>query len=189
MERKQSGSLAVEQILSDNSKIRSKALTQIYTECFPIVRQYVYKNNGDLDEAKDLFQETITIVYHNLSEHKFRGESSLNKYVIGIARNLWLLKLRKKTPLTVELEGQSIVNEDAPEELNTHLLSHVLSHLNKGCRAILKSFYYDDESMENIAKKLNLGSAQAAKTKKLRCMKKLSSLIEGFGLKGHDFRQ
>lgn len=178
-----------ERILSKNPQQRAAAFKLIYSKCFPKVRQYILKNSGTHEEAKDLFQEAITITYYNLLNDKFRGESSLNQYLIGIARNLWLLKLRKKTLPLTPLEGQQFVVEPSPEQINIDLLNRVIAQLNEGCRAILKSFYYDDESMENIAKKLNLGSAQAAKTKKLRCMKKLSTLIEGFGLKGHDFRQ
>ena len=187
MGEKRANSLTIAQILSNNPKARSKALTQIYNDCFPIVKRYVTKNNGGLEAAKDIFQETITIVYHNLSKDKFRGESSLNKYVIGIARNLWLLKLRKKTLLTVELEGQQIITEEAPPQLDTHLITHVLKQLNQGCRSLLKSFYYDALSMEEIAKQQNLGSAQAAKTKKLRCMKKLAGIMKDHGLEKHHF--
>ncbi len=176
-------------ILNGNSKDRAKALKLIYSKCFPIVRSFVTKNSGTSEEAKDLFQEAISIAYYNLSENKFRGESSLNQYVIGIGRNLWLQKLKKKTLPTTALATEEFWEEEMAEPVNEHLLSFVISKLKEGCRTILKSFYYDGESMESIAQKLKLGSAQAAKTKKLRCMKKLSSLIEGYGLKGHDFRQ
>ncbi|OEK06901.1 RNA polymerase sigma factor [Roseivirga misakiensis] len=187
MGEKEKSSKLVERILSVNPKKRSTALTQVYNECFPMVKRYIVKNNGSVEEAKDIFQETITIVYHNLIEQKYRGESALNKYIIGIARNLWLLKLRKKDVPTVTIDGQHSLTQEPDEKLDTHLVSYVLEHLNSGCRNILKWFYFETQSMEEIAKNLNLGSAQAAKTKKLRCMKKLASLIKEHGLEKHHF--
>lgn len=179
----------VDLILNGNSKERANGFRLIYSKCFPIVKRFVLKNSGTIEEAKDLFQETISIAYYNLSENKFRGESSFNQYIIGIGRNLWLQKLKKKTLPTTPLATEELWEKETAEPVNEHLLSFVISKLKEGCKTILKSFYYDGESMESIAEKLKLGSAQAAKTKKLRCMKKLSSLIEGYGLKGHDFRQ
>lgn len=187
MEIKRDSSI-IDNILSNNRQDRSKALGQIYEQCFPRVKKYVSKNHGDLEAAKDLFQETITIVYHNLSKNRFRGESPLNYYVIGIAKKLWLSKLRKKEILTTQIEGiESVFTEEMSDQVDISLLSNLLAELSFSCRVILKNFYYDSWSMEKIAEDQNLGSAQAAKTKKLRCMKKLSALARKYRLEKHHF--
>ncbi|GAB5525235.1 MAG: hypothetical protein Roseis2KO_31070 [Roseivirga sp.] len=179
----------VKRLLSGNSRQRSEAFHLIYSKCFPKVRAYVLKNSGSLDEAKDLFQETITIAYHNLLEGKFRAESTFYQYVVAIARNLWLMRIRKQTLVTTPLEDTQIATNDTEQVVNSGLINHLLASLGESCRSILKSFYYDGEKMEEIAASHNLGSAQAAKTKKLRCMKKLTTLIKSHGLKNHHFIQ
>ncbi|KYG79640.1 RNA polymerase sigma factor [Roseivirga echinicomitans] len=180
--------LLVDNILSKNLRLREKAFLFIYRKCYPKVKQYVLKNSGNVEAAEDVFQEAISITYFNLLENKFRGDSSLVHYVIGIARNLWLHKLRKKTLPTSPIEGNELSENDDPGQIDISLLNYILAKLNHGCRQILKNFYFNEMSMEEVAKNSNLGSAQAAKTKKLRCMKKLTTLIEEHGLKNHDFR-
>ena len=168
-------------ILSENQQRRSAAFRQLYKECFPWVRNYVFTNNGDLEEAKDLFQDTLTTMYHNLLENKFRGESSLSSYVYAIAKNLWLMKLRKqKMETKMQTTHEEIENDN--NIVNHSLLNHVLDHLNDGCKKLLKSFYYESRNMSEIAEIFELGSTQAAKTKKHRCMKRLSEIVEKFNL-------
>lgn len=177
----------VKDILSEDKKRRSRAFRELYQKCFPLVRQYVLKNSGTVDEAMDLFQETITTAYYNLLNNKFRGDASLPKYVNSIARNLWLMKLRKKALDTVPLENQQIEEKD---DIADHsLLYHLLDKLGEGCRRIIKRYYFDEERMEDIATALGLGSAQAAKNKKYRCMQKLNELVQAHELKNHHFRQ
>ena len=52
---------------------------------------------------------------------------------------------------------------------------------------MLKAFYYEGKTMDEIAANFGLGSAQAAKTKKLRCMKSLIKVIRDNGYKAEDF--
>ena len=166
---------------------RSKALEGLYKKCFPWVKSYVFNNSGDMQEAQDLFQDTITVVYHNILEKKFRGDSPLESYIYSISKNLWLIKLRKKKRIINVFDDPSGINNEVHQEINIDLVNYILEQLNEGCRSILRSFYFESETMEEIAKKIGLGSAQAAKTKKLRCMKKLMEHVKSFDLKRDHF--
>ncbi|MEM6830372.1 MAG: sigma factor-like helix-turn-helix DNA-binding protein, partial [Bacteroidota bacterium] len=55
--------------------------------------------------------------------------------------------------------------------------------LSPSCQKVLKLFYVEKWSMEEIAQELNLSDANSAKTKKSRCFKKWDQLVEGIKLK------
>ena len=77
--------------------------------------------------------------------------------------------------------------EEPAVQANTGLLRRIFDLLNEGCKRVLLAFYFEGKTMDEIASHANLGSAQAAKTKKLRCMKRLTNLIHTNGYKAEDF--
>ena len=81
----------------------------------------------------------------------------------------------------------SAETEEPAVQANTSLLRRIFDLLNEGCKKVLLAFYFEGKTMDEIASYSNLGSAQAAKTKKLRCMKRLTNLIQTNGYKAEDF--
>jgi len=177
----------VEGIQSETKNKRNKALKHLYNNCFPQVKGFVLGNSGDMDEAEDVFQDTIATVYVNLVERRFRGESSLYAYVYSIARNTWLMKLRKKKIPTHSLTDAIMAVDESEEQVNTRVIQRVMQHLDEGCRKLLVGFYFESMSMQAIAEIFELGSTQAAKTKKLRCMKRLSKIVHDQGMEKDHF--
>jgi len=45
-------------------------INEIYEKCSPQCRAYVLKNNGSIDDARDVFQEALIIVYQKCKELK-----------------------------------------------------------------------------------------------------------------------
>lgn len=176
----------VKSILSENKKTRAKALEYLYQNSFPKVKAYILSNNGTTSESKDIFQDTIAVVYENLLSGKFRGDSAITSYVYSVGRNLWLQELRKKKILTTKLENDQLT-EIKGSEVNNSLIHQVLNYLDIGCRSLLVSFYFYERTMKEVAAEFELSSVQVAKTKKLRCMKKLRSIIEDHNLNQDHF--
>ena len=163
---------------------RTSALNLLYSHCFKQVENYVLKNRGTVTEAEDIFQDGILILFQNVLHNKFRGESSVNTYLYSICKNLWLQKLRKESKIIDHLDLSEI---DLPEntdqqQINNQLLLKIMHGLKNDCQKILKEFYYNRKSMDELAKKFRLGSPQAAKNKKSRCLKRLTSLVKEKGL-------
>ena len=175
--------LWVIEILSQDRKVRRKRLQAIYQECYPWVELYVQKNNGSQEEAKDIFQDAVACLYQNLRMGKFKGDSSVKTYVHAIAKRLWLSQLRKKKTAREAMVSQVLPVMEAEPEVNADMVNHLLTHLNDNCRKLLVGFYYEAQSMSQIACDLGLGSAQAAKNKKVRCMRKLNSFIRENSIK------
>lgn len=168
-------------ILSKDKKKRAEGLEHLYASCFPKTKAYILANNGTITESKDIFQDAISVVYENLLSGKFRGDSSLTSYVYSVCRNLWLQELRKRKILTTNLENDQLT-EIKESEVDNSLIHQVLNYLDKGCKTLLVSFYFYGRTMKEVATEFELSSVQVAKTKKLRCMKKLRDIIEAHNL-------
>lgn len=176
----------IDYILSSDKKKRTEALEYLYESCFPKVAAYIQGNSGNEDEAKDFFQEAIAVVYVNLLEGKFRGESAITSYTYAIAKNLWLQHLRKRKIVTTSIENDQL-RDDRDDEVNANLINEVLTRMDAECRSLLTGFYFNGNSMKELAQRFGLSSTQVARTKKLRCMKKLGEIINGYGLKKDHF--
>lgn len=176
----------IDYVLSADKKKRAEALQYLYDNCFPKVATYIKSNSGSEDEAKDLFQDAIAVVYKNLLEGKFRGESAITSYTYAVARNLWLQQIRKRKIVTTPIENDQLRDEH-DDEVNANLIRQVLGRMDVECRSLLIGFYFGESSMKELAEQFGLSSTQVARTKKLRCMKKLGEIIRDYGLKKDHF--
>ena len=68
-----------------------------------LLRNHVLNNSGSDEDVSDVFQDTIIILYKQISEDNLNLTTDLKGYFFGIARNVWSAQLRKKQK-TTELE-------------------------------------------------------------------------------------
>lgn len=176
-------------IRSGSPSRRAKALGHLYASSFKPVETYVLANRGTKSDTKDVFQDGIMVLYRNIVDDKFSGQSSVATYLFSICKNLWLQQLRKQTEYVTKP-----FDNDAPEveagvadAIDSRSLTAVMERLKKECREMLREFYYEKKSMQELAVRFKLGSAQAAKNKKARCLKALSALVKEKKLTFEDF--
>ncbi|MEK7257245.1 MAG: hypothetical protein AAB316_21000, partial [Bacteroidota bacterium] len=69
---------------------------------FPLVRTMVCRNNGDEEDAKEIFQEALVGLWNYCKNNDFVLTVPLQKLLCSIARNCWLkhLKKNKQNPVT-----------------------------------------------------------------------------------------
>lgn len=79
-------------LCSDNS-----ALAYLYKEYAEMVTHLILTNSGTKDDAEDVFQDTIIILYEKIKANIFVLKSSLKTYIYSVSRNLWLYRLRQKS--------------------------------------------------------------------------------------------
>lgn len=71
----------------------AKVIEALYRLCRPGIFSHVKKNSGNQNDAQDLLQDAILAAYIKVTQENFELTSSLNTYIQGIARNLWLKHL------------------------------------------------------------------------------------------------
>ncbi|MFB6318427.1 RNA polymerase sigma factor [Saccharicrinis sp. FJH54] len=152
-------------------------LSTIYSSQYIKLERYVLANNGNSEQAKDIFQEAFVALWRNIREDRFvpGSESEVNGYLYRIAKNKWLDYLRsvgykKKTAL----ENQHDVAEEAEgdKEQKYRLVEQGLRKLGEKCRDILSRFYFRKQSMADIADAFGWTEA-SARNNKYRCIQQL----------------
>lgn len=160
---------------------QNDVIRQLYEKCYPQVLDFVLKNSGLKNDCEDIFQQTMEIFYYKIQRNGFHGKSAVATYFYGIAKNLWFTELRKRkhnhvdiiSDLQISDEEQILTNQ------NLELFYNLFDQLEMGCQQILRYFYYDNLSMNEILTKFStLKNEQSVRTKKYRCLKYLVAIFK-----------
>ena len=102
-----------------------KILNWLYDNYFQTVKNHVLSNSGSEEDVSDVFQDTIIVLYNQITADNLNLTTDLKGYFFGIARNVWSAQLRKKQK-TVELEID-LPDEEEPEEQSDPVLERIIS--------------------------------------------------------------
>ena len=176
---------SVEEIIAGIRSRDNSVLQFIYKEFYPTVHHFILANNGNADDAKDIFQESIIVIFRKLKdEDHFFLNSSFKTFIYSIARHLWLKHLRN-----LKYEGQKINDhhkyidlKEEPfkienEDLRMSLYQKYFRQLPEDCQKIL-SLTARDVSQKEIANLLGLSSENYIKKRKHYCKEFLISRIK-----------
>src|SRR5687768_5813820 len=135
-----------------------KSVETIYKLFYNMVQTLIINNNGSADDARDIFQETVIVLYEKAKTGTFELNCQLKTYVYSVSRRLWLKKLQqqqKYLPNVAGLEETVPVDEevDSHGQRNSefHMMEKALLHLGEPCRSLIEAFYLQKKSMTDIA--------------------------------------
>ena len=149
----------------------SLALKGLYN-ILPSVKQYIKANNGSADDAEDIFQDVLVILYNKVHAENFFLTAPLKNYLLAIVKNCWFreLRQRKKLPATEYTNDIAIV--EINEEPGFTYATAAFNLLGEKCRQLLQSFYFEKKSYKEIAVELAFSDEKVAKNQKYRCIQK-----------------
>jgi len=171
--RKISDSKIIEGIRLQDDSI----LNWIYDNYFSTVKNHVLKNSGSQEDVSDVFQDSIIVLYKQITDENLNLTTDLKGYFFGIARNVWSAQLRKNqrnTELNID-----IPDED-PDEYGDPLLERVVSRAFqklKPDQQLILSLFSDGHSYEEIAAEMNLKNEIYARRKKYLCKEALLGIV------------
>ncbi len=178
--------------MSDESLISSlafgdtKAIQYIYKSFYPTIEKMVFKMNGSVDDAYDIFQDSVTIVYEKAKADDLHLSCQLSTYIVSVAKNLWLKKLSKNKRQSVsvlydDMEESVAVDSDITHfhefENNVTKLQDCFIKIGEPCNTLLKAFYVENKSMQEIAINFGYTNTDNAKTQKYKCLNRLRKLF------------
>jgi len=159
-------------------------LNKLYKAYFAMVLQFILNNNGNEDDAKDVYQETIIILYNKIKEGDFELSSKLKTYIYSVSRRIWLKKLTqnsKKAGNITDYEDVLAVEEDVEQHEEKDLqfvkMQSALDHLGEPCKTIIQDFYIHNLSMQDICEKFGYTNTDNAKTQKYKCLQRLKKIF------------
>lgn len=160
-----------------------KVLTKIYREFFPQIKKHVLSYGGSQEDAEDVFQDAMVVLYRKVDDAEFHLSSKLGTYLFAIGKRIWLHKISRssKRPQTGLEQAPGIQAEDLDAQMEKtekyRLFREKLLLLGKDCQEVLQLFFVKT-SMTDIAQKMGYASEGYAKKRKFQCKKKLTDLIK-----------
>ncbi|HTO14361.1 MAG TPA: sigma-70 family RNA polymerase sigma factor [Edaphocola sp.] len=169
---------------------KEEIIKTFYLNEYSKTKYYVLKNGGNLDNAKDIYQEAFFACWKKLSTGKFVPQSltEIEAYLFTIAKNKWIDQIRKfKNKPTIALDDkihQQSINdhittneENEKKESQLTIALAAFEELGQSCKDLLIQFYFHKKPIKEIAKSLAIQEA-SAKNKKYRCIQKLKELAK-----------
>lgn len=160
------------------------SLNRLYKSYFPMALQLVLRNSGNEDDAKDIFQEAVIVLYNKVKSEKFELNSKLNTFLYSVCRRLWLKRLKQQSRNAGNIndfEEFIPVEEDMEryeeEDLKFKKMDAALNLLGEPCKTIIEDFYMNSQSMQDICDKFGYTNTDNAKTQKYKCLQRLKKLF------------
>ena len=171
-------------LLQGLAKNDKKAIETIYKENYNMVQALIINNNGTTDDAKDIFQEAIVVLYEKVKSGTFELNCQIKTYIYSVSRRLWLKRLMHQNRFSLtddHHELSAIVDEDMDdhEQRNTEFLmmEKAVNSLGEPCKSLIEAFYIQKKSMQEIAVSFGYTNADNAKTQKYKCLTRLKKLF------------
>jgi len=162
----------------------TKAIEIIYGENYNMVQSLVINNSGSTDDAKDIFQEAMIVLYEKVRSGSFELNCLIKTYVYSVSRRLWLKRLQQMnryTPAVENLQDTVPVEEDVEENerINSEFqtMEKAINGLGEPCKSLLEAYYLEKKSMQEIALFFGYTNAENAKNQKYKCLVRLKKIF------------
>lgn len=171
-------------LLEGLAKNDRQAIETIYGRHYSMVQSLVINNNGSSDEARDIFQETMIVLYEKAKSGTFELNCQLKTFIYSVSRRLWLKRLQylqryvpdiNSREDIVAVEEEIEVHEQKNMEFQT--MERALSGLGEPCKSLLEAFYIQKRNMSDIAGSFGYTNADNAKNQKYKCLMRLKKLF------------
>jgi RNA polymerase sigma factor (sigma-70 family) len=160
------------------------SIERIYREHYNMVKSLVINNSGSADDAADIFQEAMIVLFEKAKQEHFELNCQLKTFIYSICRRLWLKKLQQMNRYTVQSEH---LEETVPveEEIENHekkqndftLMENAMGKIGEPCKSLLEAYYIQKKHMQEIAADFGYTNADNAKTQKYKCLVRLKKLF------------
>jgi RNA polymerase sigma factor (sigma-70 family) len=166
-------------IINENNDV----ILYIYNNSFKPVRHMITRNSGSEEDARDIFQDSLIILYKKLKAGNLKLKCSVGTFIYSIARLLWLKELKTKG-----MESKRIDDYDgwADEEHNITRIyeenerlkfyRRIFDQLSEDCKKILK-MVMNSYTIAEITSIMGYSSEQHTKNRRYRCKKALVNRI------------
>ena len=160
------------------------AIESIYRENYGIIQSFILKNNGYQEDARDIFQEAMIVLYEKSKSDTFELNCQIKTYLYSVCRRLWLKRLQKLQRYNPAIDSieETITVE---EELEAHqkknedfiLMEHAMDKIGEPCKSLLEAYYFQKKTMPEIADFFGYTNADNAKTQKYKCLVRLKKIF------------
>ncbi len=156
----------------------------IYRDNFSSIQSFILNNNGSVEDARDIFQEAMIVLYENAGKETFKLNCQIKTYLYSVCRRLWLKRLQQLgkynynleylvdiVPVDAEIEDHEKRNDDF------NLMENAMSKIGEPCKSLLDGYYLQKKNMQELALEFGYTNADNAKTQKYKCLIRLKKIF------------
>jgi len=147
----------------------------------PMVRKMILSSGGNVQEAQDIFQDAILIVYRKIKTGDLELNCKFSTYFYAITKKLWIqeLKLKKRGLINTESVPDIAAEPDNTEEYRASIIKVVMKHftqLSCDCQKILR-MHFNSATIDDIQLIMGYKTRHHTIDRKYRCKRSLIKRI------------
>ena len=161
-----------------------KSVETIYKESFNVIQSMILNNQGSADDAQDIFQEALIVLYEKVRQGSFELNCQIRTYLYAVSKRLWLKRLQQQRrmyadwndadePVSVDADLERHQQEDADFER----MEQAIQQLGEPCKGLLEAYYPQKQNMATIAEQFGYTNADNAKNQKYKCLMRLKKIF------------
>lgn len=163
----------------------SAVINSIYKKFVPKVIHYIKTNSGNEDQAQDVVQEVLVVLFNQAKESKLNLTCPFDAYFFLLCKRRWLNELKKSSNQGVTINDDYTSINESEEKMaeqtelfdqKQQLFDVMFLKLGDKCQELLK-LSFATKSMEEVAEKLNVTYGYVRKKKSL-CVGQLTDWIQ-----------
>ncbi|MDP2671956.1 MAG: hypothetical protein Q8O68_00410 [Candidatus Daviesbacteria bacterium] len=166
-----------------------RVIKYIYKKYFKSVEKFVTTNRGTKEDAWDIFQESMIIVFEKLRQNSNAVTTSFGAYLYSVCKYQWIRKLNESQMGSFEVgEGEwmipelefDLIMQDtemlAYREKRDRIFQEAYISLSIGCRQLI-DLVVNGCDIEEIKEYLDFTSLKYAFRKRQKCKERLMKHI------------
>ena len=170
-----------ESVIRDLRHQHRCAFELLYSSYYPDIERFILANHGTIEDARDIFQETLVVLNKNIAREDFQLTSSLKTYLYAISKNLWLKSLRDNKPLdSFDVDKKEYgklsdtTEQDKENEARTiHYIENLIAKVPAHCQKIIQYVFYQNIPVDKVAQKMGYQNNHTASNVKYKCLRQM----------------
>lgn len=163
----------IEGILKHDGQV----IKRVYGECFPMISRMVLQYGGDTEKAKDVFQDTLILIYRKAQAGEIKLVCKFSTYFYGISKKLWMQEIKTRKPVAYPHDKPPDIAEepDYVHQYRNSVKETLLKHfqdLSCDCKKILR-MHFNKATIDEIQAIMGYTSRHHTIDRKYRCKRSL----------------
>jgi RNA polymerase sigma factor (sigma-70 family) len=162
-----------------------KSVEEIYKYNYNLIQALIVNNSGTADDAKDIFQEAMAVLYEKARSGNFELNCQIRTYLYSVSKRLWLKKLQQSNRFVKDFGDEGMANVAVEEDVSDHeekdavyeMMYQAINKLGEPCKSLLEAFYFQKRTMQEIAAEFGYTNPENAKTQKYKCLMRLKKIF------------
>lgn len=170
---------------------KNDEIADIYEQTFPLVAKYIGSRGGSFEDAKDIFHDALILFIEKRVENPEDTITSNSAYILGISKHLWIRKSQRNGHSIAldSMESQITIPDDYFPTANHRRLLRFLRIAGERCLDLLRSFYFQQFSLKEMASSLGYSNEHSVSVQKYKCLEKLRNTVKEKSLTYDDFSE